>query len=147
MSTLRLISLCGAVCAVAVGVAGCGGSGEAQAPAASTASSEASAPAANATNWSAADVASAIGATSDNGRTWSFEAQGVSCQLFPALGTGERSDSGYTLEDYEKASNGTGDVVWTDDHSAGVRVQGPDGYSNATCTQAAADRLRGASPD
>ena len=70
-----------------------------------------------------------LGVEADAGRPdlWSFTtSSGKDCQLFPPLGTDEQTTDGSSLSDYEaSAGNGSGDVVWTADHTAGARVQGP----------------------
>jgi hypothetical protein len=64
---------------------------------------------------------------------------GVKCEAFPALGAGERSPSGYLLDDYANAGD---PVATTPDGSAGARVfNGNSGAPDPRCLEAAQERL------
>ena len=102
--------------------------------------------------WTAAGVVEALEATT-SGRPdlASFTTPtGTDCQAFPPLGSGEKSRSGYTLDDYESAPDpygrSTGAVVRTMDRTAGARIQGADGYADDDCTAVARARLNAATP-
>ena len=102
--------------------------------------------------WTSAGITKALEATtSSRPDLASFTTPtGTDCQAFPPLGSGEKSPSGYALDDYENApevdGKSTGTVVRTMDGTAGARSQGADGYADDDCTAVARARLAAATP-
>jgi len=124
-------------------LASCGGTTDTGAPG-SAASTEA--------RWTTSGVVAALDATiSGRADLAAFTTPtGRVCQAFPPLGTGERTESGSTLDDYENAPDlegrSTGTVIRTPDGTAGARIQGSDGYADSECTAAAQARLNASKP-